>query len=195
MLEASDAGQGLALMRRGGIDVVLVDLDLADRAGPELIRQVRAESSVPIVAIGDAAAGDARRRALELGADDHVSKPVAVEAIAARVRIQLRRADGVAGISALIGSGRVTLDLEARRCRLDGAEVILTTREFDLLAALIEEPARVRTRRQLLDLGWGSEDVRLRAVDAQVAALRRKLGPAISITTVRGVGYRLDQLS
>lgn len=193
MLEASDADQGLALMRRGGVDVLLVDLDLAGETGREIVRRVRAEWPVPIVAIGDAEAGDARAAALELGADDHVSKPVDVAAIAACVRAQLRRANGVAGISALIGSGRVTLDLGARRCRLDGAEVILTAREFDLLAALLDEPARVHTRRQLLDLGWGSEDVRLSVVDTHVAALRRKLGPAISITTVRGVGYRLDE--
>jgi DNA-binding response OmpR family regulator len=75
---------------------------------------------------------------------------------------------------------------------IDGREVDLTRREFDLLGALLRYPGRIHTRQQLLGLVWGADDITPKTVDVHVAALRRKLGSAVSIATLRGVGYRLD---
>ena len=89
-------------------------------------------------------------------------------------------------------SGSVELDRLARRCRVNGREVDLTRREFDLLAALMQKPDRVRSREELLQLAWGSTFLSEKTVDVHVAALRRKLGDAVSIAALRGVGYRLE---
>jgi DNA-binding response OmpR family regulator len=84
------------------------------------------------------------------------------------------------------------LDEQGRRVTVDGREVELTRREFDLLAALLREPTRVHTREGLLELVWGSPDYQTKTVDVHIAALRRKLGDAVRISALRGVGYRLD---
>jgi DNA-binding response OmpR family regulator len=86
----------------------------------------------------------------------------------------------------------ITLDPSARECIVDGREVSLTRREFDLLASFLEHPGRVFSRDQLLEMVWGSQYVSSKTVDVHVAALRRKLGEALSVTAFRGVGYRFD---
>ena len=112
--------------------------------------------------------------------------------VTARMRAQLRRARGFVTQQTVLRTGEVELDLGARRCMVGGREVGLTRREFDLLGALLRYPGRIHTREQLLGLVWGADDITPKTVDVHVAALRRKLGSAISIATLRGVGYRLD---
>ena len=92
----------------------------------------------------------------------------------------------------MLRTGDVELDLGARRCTIEGREVGLTRREFDLLGALLRYPGRIHTREQLLGLVWAADHITPKTVDVHVAALRRKLGPAVSIATLRGIGYRLD---
>ena len=111
------------------------------------------------------------------------------------MRAQLRRARGFVTEETVLRTGEVELDLGARRCTIDGREVGLTRREFDLLGALLRYPGRIHTREQLLGLVWGADDITPKTVDVHVAGLRRKLGPAVSIATLRGVGYRLDPAS
>ena len=84
------------------------------------------------------------------------------------------------------------LDQQARRVSVDGSDVQLTRREFDLLAALLRDPERVHTREGLLELVWGSTYLQPKTVDVHIAGLRRKLGDALRITALRGVGYRLE---
>jgi len=88
--------------------------------------------------------------------------------------------------------GPIEVDPGSRRCRVDGREVELTRREFDLLTTLMRTPNRVYTREELLELVWGSEYLSAKTVDVHVAGLRRKLGSAVKITALRGVGYRLE---
>jgi DNA-binding response OmpR family regulator len=88
--------------------------------------------------------------------------------------------------------GPVEVDPASRRCRVDGREVDLTRREFDLLMTLMRAPNRVYRREELLGLVWGSEYLSAKTVDVHVAGLRRKLGSAVKITALRGVGYRLE---
>ncbi len=195
VLEADNGLEALGILRRGAVDIALVDLTLPEIDGLELVRRVRRESTVPIIMLISGHREAARIAGLEAGADDFLIKPFSLAEVAARLRAQLRRARGFEDERTVLRTGVVELDLGARRCRSAGREVELTRREFDLLASLLSYPGRVHTRRQLLELVWGSAAVSPNAVDVNIASLRRKLGPAISIVTLRGAGYRLDSAS
>ncbi len=192
VLEADNGLEALGILRRGAVDIALVDLTLPEIDGLELVRRVRRESTVPIIMLTSNHHEAARIAGLHAGADDFLIKPFSLAEAAARLRAQLRRARGFEDDRTVLRTGAVELDLGARRCTCDGLGVELTRREFDLLASLLSYPGRIHTRRQLLELVWGSVAVSPNAVDATVASLRRKLRGAVSIATLRGVGYRLD---
>jgi len=189
---AENGVDALSLLRRGGIDLALVDVMLPDMDGFALVRQIRQESTIPIIFITARFEEPFRIAGLEAGGDDYVVKPFSAPEVVARARAQLRRAREFAEKERPLRAGGVELDLLARRCTVRGATVALTRREFDLLAALLEHRGRVLTRPQLLELAWGSTFVSEKTVDVHVAALRRKLGDTVRITALRGVGYRLD---
>ncbi|HEY3771515.1 MAG TPA: response regulator [Solirubrobacteraceae bacterium] len=191
VLEADNGLDGLSLLRQGGVDVAVVDVMLPGLDGFELVRRIRVESDVPIILLTARGEETKRVTGLEIGADDYVVKPFSMPEVIARVGAQLRRADGFQSSSPL-RHDRLEVDEQARRVRVDGAPVELTRREFDLLAALLREPERAHTRAALLDLVWGSSFVSAKTVDVHIAALRRKLGDALQITALRGVGYRLE---
>ncbi len=192
VLEADNGLDGLALLRQGGIDVALVDVMLPGLDGFELVRRIRGESDVPIIMLSARGEETKRVTGLEIGADDYVVKPFSMPEVIARVGAQLRRADGFVPTGPL-RRGRVELNEQARRVSVDGRQVELTRREFDLLTALLQEPDRAHTREALLDLVWGSSFVSAKTVDVHIAALRRKLGDALRVRALRGVGYRLEE--
>jgi two-component system response regulator ResD len=192
VVEADDGLDALSLLRRGGIDVALVDVMLPDLDGFEVLRRIRTESGIPIILLTARGEESQRIAGLELGADDYVVKPFSTPEVVARVRAQLRRARGDFGAQEPIRVGRVELDEEARRVTVDGREVELTRREFDLLTALLRDPDRVHTRDALLEQVWGSPYLQPKTVDVHIAGLRRKLGDAVRIRSLRGVGYRLE---
>ena len=192
VVEADDGLDALSLLRRGGIDLALVDVMLPELDGFELLRRVRNESGIPIILVTARGEETQRIAGLELGADDYVVKPFSPPEVVARVRAQLRRARGLVAGREPLRIGGVELDEDARRVTIDGQEVDLTRREFDLLAALLRDPDRAHTRDALLQRVWGSTYLETKTVDVHVAALRRKLGDALKISTLRGVGYRLE---
>jgi len=192
VLEARSGLEALSVLRRGTVDIALVDPMLPEIDGLELVLRIRRESIVPIIMLATDRDEAARIAALDAGADDYVLRPVSMPELAARMRAQLRRARGFAIEQTVLRAGELELDLDARRCTTGGRQVDLTRREFDLLGALLRYPGRIHTREQLLELVWGTAPVSPKTVDAQVAALRRKLGSAISIATLRGLGYMLD---
>lgn len=192
VVEADDGLDALSLLRRGGLDVALVDVMLPELDGFEVVRRIRAESGIPIILITARGEEAHRITGLELGADDYVVKPFSAPEVVARVRAQLRRARGDFGAREPIRNGPVELDPEARRVTVSGREVELTRREFDLLAALLRDPDRVHTREALLEQVWGSTYLQPKTVDVHIAGLRRKLGDALKISSLRGVGYRLE---
>jgi DNA-binding response OmpR family regulator len=195
VLEASSGLEALLLLRRGTVDIALVDPMLSEIDGLELVRRVRRESTVPIIILTASQDEAARIAGLDAGADDYIVKPLSMPEVTARVRAQLRRARGFRTEQTVLRTGELELDLEARRCTASGREVELTRREFDLLGALLRYPARIHAREQLLELVWGTDAISPKTVDVHVAALRRKLGSVISIATERGLGYRLDPAS
>lgn len=178
-----------------GPDVVLLDLGLPDIDGFEVCRRMRSGSEVPIIVV--TARGDEVDRVvgLELGADDYVVKPFGFRELVARIRAVARRAPAAATRSAdghVTEIGPIVVDRRTRRVALDGDEVPLTPKEFDLLAALAEDPGAACSRQHLLDVVWDPQWYGpTKTVDVHVANLRRKLGDAEWIETVRGVGYRL----
>ncbi len=192
VVEADDGLDALSLMRRGGIDLALVDVMLPELDGFEVVRRIRTESGIPIILITARGEEAQRITGLELGADDYVVKPFSAPEVVARVRAQLRRARGHLSAQEPLRIGPVELDEEARRVTVDGRQVELTRREFDLLAALLRDPGRAHTRDALLEQVWGSTYLQPKTVDVHVAGLRRKLGDAVKISSLRGVGYRLE---
>jgi DNA-binding response OmpR family regulator len=190
--EASTGAQALAALRRGDIDLAIVDVMLPEVDGFEVVRQARRNSSIPIILLTARGEEASRVAGLEVGADDYVVKPFLAHEVVARVRAQLRRARGFDADAATLRVGLVELDRRARRCAIDGTGVELTRREFDLLETLLASPGRAFTRDQLLDEVWGSRFVSEKTIDVHIVGLRRKLGGALRISTLRGVGYRLE---
>jgi DNA-binding response OmpR family regulator len=185
---ASDGTAGIHLATQLDVDVVLLDLVLPGRPGLEVLGYIRAaKPRLPVIALTALDDIDARVKGLEAGADDYVTKPFAVEEVAARIRARLRWHDDGAPLKA----GSLTVDLVAHRAVLDGQPIDLSARELALLAAFLRHAGQVLSRPQLLDQVWGVPfDPGSNVVDVYVAALRRKLG-SDWIETVRGLGYRL----
>lgn len=201
------APDGATALRAAAVDLILLDLGLPDIDGTDLCRRLRAQSDVPIIIVSARDDEVDRVVGLELGADDYVVKPFGLRELVARIRAVLRRRGPVAeGPPATVGTtegddghhtttvGPLIVDRRTRRVTVAGNIVHLTPKEFDLLAALAEDPGAVCARRELLEDVWeGDWYGSTRTLDAHVAALRRKVG-ASSIETVRGIGFRLADI-
>ena len=173
-------------------DVVLLDLGLPDLDGFDLCRQLRSESDVPIIVV--TARGDEVDRVvgLELGADDYVVKPFGFRELVARIRAVARRGTTRGADGGVVQVGPLSVDRRTRRVALDGDELALTPKEFDLLSVLVEDPGALCSRHHILDSVWDPHWYGpTKTLDVHVANLRRKLGDAHWIETVRGVGYRI----
>ena len=183
--------RGADALTAGPVDMVLLDLGLPDIDGYEVCRRLRAESAVPIIVI--TARGDEVDRVigLELGADDYVVKPFGLRELVARIRAVARRSETRTAAADQRRLGPVALDVRTRRVSVDGEEVELTRKEFDLLALLTEEPGATRTRDEIMETVWDAHWYGpTKTLDVHVASLRRKLGHPELIETVRGVGFR-----
>ncbi len=173
-------------------DVVLLDLGLPDIDGFEVCRRMRSGSEVPIIVV--TARGDEVDRVvgLEIGADDYVVKPFGFRELVARIRAVTRRAPARAVDSTVSRFGALVVDRRTRRVTMHDDELMLTPKEFDLLAALAEDPGAACSRQHLLDVVWDPHWYGpTKTVDVHVANLRRKLDDPAWVETVRGVGYRL----
>lgn len=191
-------GDALARVRRGGIDLVLLDVGLPDRSGFDVCRELRGFSAVPVVFLTARNDEFDRVLGLELGADDYISKPFSPRELVARVRARLRRHPAEAAADAgLRRSGDFELDPAAHRIRYRGRVLDLTRYEYALLAELLRRPGAILTRAQLLDRAWEDAlESGERTVDTHVKTLRAKLRAvdpdSDPVRTHRGVGYSVD---
>jgi DNA-binding response OmpR family regulator len=199
---AAGGAELLAAFRAQVIDLVLLDLRLRGEDGMTLLRQLRAESQIPVIILTGRAEEADRVMGLELGADDYLTKPFSPRELLARIRTVLRRAHaGQEGHGAPVCRAYRfpgwELNLRTRRLTgADGVEVPLSNGEFNLLAALLATASRVVTRDQLIELSRRYDnEVYDRAVDVQILRLRRKIerNPSVPeiIVTERGIGYRV----
>jgi two-component system response regulator RegX3 len=175
-------------------DVVLLDLGLPDADGFSVCHGLRARSSVPILVITARGAEVDRVVGLELGADDYLVKPFGFRELVARIRAVLRRTVGgsVPEPETVQDLGRLTLDRRARRVLVDGEEIALSPKEYDLLALLAVDAGAVVERQQILEEVWDPHWYGpTKTLDVHVASLRKKLGHPGWVETVRRVGFRL----
>jgi DNA-binding response OmpR family regulator len=193
---APGAMQGLQAALESAPDLIILDLGLPDLDGVELLRMLRAVSRTPVI-VATARDDDVDIvRALDAGADDYVVKPFSAQTMDARIRAILRRSSSAEAAPRTIVVGGLEIDLKGRVVTLDGQQLDLSPREFDLLAYLAARPGDVVTKRELLTEVWqvpyGGAD---KTVDVHMSWLRRKLGETASeprfLHTVRGVGVKL----
>ncbi|WP_229054811.1 response regulator transcription factor [Aeromicrobium sp. Leaf350] len=183
---------------RGGADIVLLDLMLPGLSGTEVCRQLRQTSAVPIIMVSAKDTEVDKVVGLELGADDYVTKPYSPRELVARIRAVLRRGtvDEIDDTASL-DVGRIRMDVDRHLVSVEGEEVRLPLKEFELLEFFLRNPGRVLTRGQLIDRVWGADYVGdTKTLDVHVKRLRAKIerDPAnpVTLTTVRGLGYKLD---
>lgn len=199
LAQAVKPSDGLARLRGGDFDAVILDVMLPEMDGFEVCRTIRRESDVPIVML--TARGEVMDRVvgLELGADDYLPKPFEPRELVARIQTVLRRQNGrnhrngqTAPAQEALRFEGLTIDLARREVLRDGQAVELTGSEYELLVLLAREPGRVYSRDDILNHIRGHEaDLYTRAVDIVVSRLRKKLEPLDCIKTLRNAGYSL----
>jgi len=192
-LRADNAREGLRLAAARGPACILLDLGLPDMDGKEVLERLRAFSQIPVIVVSARDREAEKVAALDAGADDYVEKPFGLAELLARLRAATRRAMLAETPLPTVATGPLEVDLEHRMVRVEGAEIAVTPREWELLAALARDLGKVVTQRRLLTEVWGPAH----ADDAQylrvyVGQLRQKLGAAARLLrTEPGVGYRL----
>ena len=198
VVHAGDGQEGLALLGKERPDLVILDAMLPKLDGFEFLKQARRDSRVPVLMLTARKDETDRVLGLELGADDYVTKPFGVRELRARVKALLRRAspaEASSPASGVLRAGGLELDTERYEFRVRGKPVVLTTKEFDFLKALLLAGGRALSREQLLEKVWGydrSIELDTRTIDQHVARLREKLGPEAGlVATVKNVGYRI----
>jgi len=189
---ATRADEGVRLAFADPPDAIVLDINLPDRSGFDVLEEIQGRCTAPVVVLtGRLELGD-RLKCFELGAADYVAKPFYFEELVARIRSRLRAREGVT--PRVVSWADVVVNLDGRMVLVGDAPVALTRSEFDILAYLLERPKLVASRRILAKrtaLSLGEPDVR--TVDVHVARVRKKLGEAASaIVTVWGIGYRFD---
>ena len=197
VVTALDGEAGLRRALGQPPELILLDLNLPGMDGLEVCRALRkqpAAAGVPIIVLTARVEESDKLTGLDLGADDYITKPFSMKEVIARVRALLRRTGRHAAEDEVLATGPIRLEASSRTVLVNGREVKLTRKEFDLLADLLRNRGRVQRRERLLQRVWGYEyPGETRTVDVHVRRLRKKLGPPADdwIETVVGVGYRV----
>ena len=197
--QCADGNEGLRIALDDLPDLVVLDLMLPGIDGMEVFRRVREVAPIPVVMLTARGDEEDRVAGLELGADDYVAKPFSPRELTARVRAVLRRANG--GVTstggATLRSGSLVVDIRAHEATRNGVPLVLTAKEFDLLAWLLRNPGRAFRREELLEIVWGYKFGDTSTVTVHMRRLREKVEVDPSaprhLCTVRGVGYRFEQ--
>jgi two-component system, OmpR family, KDP operon response regulator KdpE len=194
VLIAADGRTALQALREDRPDVVVLDLGLPDLSGVEVLRRLRAWSTTPVVVLSARAESTEKVEALDLGADDYVTKPFGMEELLARIRAATRRAGSDVPV---LEAGDLVIDLPARRVTKSGVVVRLTPTEWGLLEMLVRTPGRLVSQRDLLHEVWGpAYDKETNYLRVYVGGLRKKLeddpSAPLHLITEPGMGYRFE---
>lgn len=194
---AGTGAEGLGQARTHNPDLILLDLGLPDLDGLEVLRQLRAWSRKPILILSARHQEEAKVAALDLGADDYLTKPFGAAELLARIRVALRHAARPAQESPVLACGALSLDLERREVTVEGAPVRLTPLEYRLLEALARRAGQVATHAQLLNEVWGpAGEGQTHYLRIYMGTLRRKIEPDPTrpryLLTEPSIGYRLE---
>lgn len=193
LVHAASGEDALAKLETRRPNLVIVDVGLPGIDGIEVTRRMRAKSNIPVIMLTARDSEVDRVLGLELGADDYVTKPFSPRELVARVKAILRRGEIPADFSAPSTAGGVTVWPASRDVKAGGDSVSLTAKEFDLLFYLMQNRGVVLTRAQILAGVWGYDYFGgERTVDAHIRTIRKKLGSALPLTTIRGVGYKIE---
>ncbi|HWL44985.1 MAG TPA: response regulator transcription factor [Ilumatobacter sp.] len=204
---ATDGVEALDRFKQVDPDLVLLDVMLPRASGIDVCRQIRSVSGVPIIMVTAKSSEIDTVVGLEVGADDYVTKPYRIRELVARIRVQLRRASGEAAAESgrpdvdgegAVRAGGVVLDPDAHRVTVDGLEVALPLKEFEVLHLLLANAGRVLTRETLIDRVWGRDYVGdTKTLDVHIKRLRGKVEPdpthPTRIVTIRGLGYKYER--
>ena len=197
VIEAEDGKKALELFAEHEIDLIMLDIMLPEIDGWSVCRRIRKESAVPIIMLTARSDEDDTLLGFELGADEYVTKPFSPKVLVARAKTLLKRADGAVGVAEenAMSLAGIEVNRLSRTVLVDGEEIILTHKEFELLVYLMENKGIVLSRQHLLDQLWGydyyGDD---RTVDTHIKKLRNKLGDkAKHIGTVIRVGYKFEE--
>lgn len=195
---AEDGPAALAEFDRAGADLILLDLMLPGLPGTEVCREIRLKSAVPIIMLTAKDSEVDIVVGLELGADDYVTKPYSTRELLARIRAVLRRrVDDETVDDGVLEAGGVRMDIDRHQVTVDGREVAMPLKEFELLELLLRNTGRVLTRGQLIDRVWGADYFGdTKTLDVHVKRIRSKIeadpsNPTL-LLTVRGLGYRFE---
>ena len=195
---AEDGLAGLAEFDRNGADLILLDLMLPGLAGTEVCREIRTRSNVPIIMLTAKDSEVDIVVGLELGADDYMTKPYSTRELLARIRaVMRRRAEDIDETDSVLEAGGVRMDVERHTVSVDGADVTMPLKEFELLELLLRNGGRVLTRGQLIDRVWGADYFGdTKTLDVHIKRIRSKIEKLPSqpklLVTVRGLGYRFE---
>jgi two-component system, OmpR family, response regulator RegX3 len=195
---AEDGPSAIAEFDRAGADLILLDLMLPGLPGTEVCREIRTRSSVPIIMLTAKDSEVDIVVGLELGADDYVTKPYSTRELLARMRAVLRRrVDTDDEDESVLEAGTVRMDIERHTVSVDGTDVAMPLKEFELLELLLRNAGRVLTRGQLIDRVWGSDYFGdTKTLDVHIKRIRSRIektpSEPVMLVTVRGLGYRFE---
>jgi len=195
--KASDGRTGLSLAEKGGYDLILLDIMLPGINGIEILRRIRKESDVPVILLTARDAVMDKVMGLDMGADDYITKPFAIEELLARIRVILRKKQTDQALQPVLHCLGLTLDASRFKVTYNGIPIELTAKEFSLLQSLMQNKNIVMSRDTLLETVWGYEYAgETNVVDVYIRYLRQKIDEKFNtkiITTVRGVGYVIKE--
>ena len=190
--KAGDGRTGLTMAESGGFDLIVLDIMLPELSGLELLRRLRRTSSVPVILLTARGAVTDKVSGLDMGANDYITKPFAIEELLARIRVLLRpRTEESAEDDHILRGCGIEMNTLSHAVTYAGAPVELTNREFVLLKTLLTNRNIARPREQLLETAWGYDYMgETNVVDVYVRYIRQKTADNV-ITTIRGVGYMI----
>ena len=195
--KAADGRTGLSLAEKGGYDLILLDIMLPGINGIEILRRIRKDSDVPVILLTARDAVMDKVMGLDMGADDYITKPFAIEELLARIRVILRKKQTAQTTQPVLHCLGLTLDASRFKVTYNGIPVELTAKEFSLLQSLMQNKNIVMSRDTLLEIVWGYEYAgETNVVDVYIRYLRQKIDEKFNtkiITTVRGVGYVIKE--